>query len=300
MKTEMKVTVLSSTHEFEQNIVRGAKLCYSSADIEALRDKVTPEEAEKFLNMILGLGHGSVLEHSTITFGIEGVSRALTHQLVRHRIASYSQKSQRYVKEAQFEYIVPKDIENNDFARNLYIDLMEQIQLTYDMIAQELLVDYINDYITEHKDHPFLEEPIAGILNVKDFLARFKEMDKKTFLALEKKAIENARYVLPNACETKIQMTINVRALFNFFKERLCERAQDEIRELAWLMWLACMEISPTIFQYAVPTCVHGRCKEGAMSCGKMLQYKEKYQKAIQLKKEAKAEQMGAVGYDNN
>lgn len=291
MKTQMKVTVLSSTAEFEQNIVRGAKLCYSSADIEALRDKVTPEEAEKFLNMILGLGHGSVLEHSTITFGIEGVSRALTHQLVRHRIASYSQKSQRYVKEAQFEYVVPKDIENNDFARELYIDLMEQIQLTYDMITQELLVDYINDYINEHKDHPFLEEPIADILNVKDFLARFKEIDKKTYLALEKKAIENARYVLPNATETKIQMTINVRALFNFFKERLCERAQDEIRELAWLMWLACMKISPTIFKHAVPSCVHGKCKEGKMSCGKAKEYKEKYNNAIQEILEWKAEQ---------
>lgn len=281
MKTKMKVTVLSNTAEFEQNIVRGAKLCYSSADIETLRDRVTPEEAEKFLNMILGLGHGSVLEHSTITFGIEGVSRALTHQLVRHRIASYSQKSQRYVKEAQFEYVVPKDIENNDFARNLYIDLMEQIQLTYDMIVQELLVDYINDYINEHKDHPFLDEPIAGILNVKDFLARFKEVDRKNYLALEKKAIENARYVLPNACETKIQVTMNVRALFNFFKERLCDRAQEEIRELAWLMWLACMEISPTIFRHAVPTCVNGRCKEGKMSCGKMLYYKQKHGEVI-------------------
>ena len=281
MKTKMKVTVLSSTAEFEQNIVRGAKLCYSSADIETLRDRVTPEEAEKFLNMILGLGHGSVLEHSTITFGIEGVSRALTHQLVRHRIASYSQKSQRYVKEAQFEYVVPKDIENNDFARNLYIDLMEQIQLTYDMIVQELLVDYINDYINEHKDHPFLDEPIAGILNVKDFLARFKEVDRKNYLALEKKAIENARYVLPNACETKIQVTMNVRALFNFFKERLCDRAQEEIRELAWLMWLACMEISPTIFRHAVPTCVNGRCKEGKMSCGKMAFYKAKHGEVI-------------------
>ena len=287
----MKVKVLSSTHEFEQNIVRGAKLCYSSADIEALKEKVTPEEARRFLEMILGLGHGSVLEHSTITFGIEGVSRALTHQLVRHRIASYSQKSQRYVKEAQFEYVVPQDIENNDFARNLYIDLMEQIQLTYDMIVQELLVDYINDYINEHKDHPFLDEPIAGILNVKDFLARFKEIDKKVYLALEKKACENARYVLPNACETKIQMTINVRSLFNFFQERLCDRAQEEIRELAELMWLACMQISPTIFQYAVPTCVHGKCKEGKFTCGKMIAYKEKYKEAIQSIIEAKAEE---------
>ena len=108
METKLNVVVLSHTPEFEQNIVRGARLCYSSASIEGLRDKVTPEDAERFLNMILDIGHGSILEHSSITFGIEGVSRSLTHQLVRHRVgSSYSQKSQRYVSEGQFEYVIP-------------------------------------------------------------------------------------------------------------------------------------------------------------------------------------------------
>lgn len=251
METKLNVVILSNTQDFEQNIARGAKLCYSSADIEALRDKVTPEDAIKFLDMILGLGHGSVLEHSSITFGIEGVSRSLTHQLVRHRIASYSQKSQRYVKEGQFSYIIPKEIKACPEAEKVFIQAMEDDQKAYDRIV-DLLVE---KYIFELGHTP----------------------SKREMSAIEKRAIENARYVLPNACETKIQMTINVRALFNFFKERLCDRAQDEIRDLAYEMWLLCVEISPTIFKHAVPSCVNGKCKEGAMSCGKMADYKAKH-----------------------
>lgn len=251
MEAKLNVMVLSHTPEFEQNIVRGAKLCYSSASIEDLKERVTPEDAEKFLNMILEVGHGSILEHSTITFGIEGVSRSLTHQLVRHRLASYSQKSQRYVKEGQFSYIIPKAIKASPFATAMYIEAMEEAQRAYDQITGILLETYIKEL-----DH---------------------EPSKRELSALEKMAIENARYVLPNACETKIQITMNVRSLFNFFKERLCDRAQEEIRDLAYAMWLECMKISPTIFKHAVPTCVYGKCKEGKMSCGKMAYYKRKH-----------------------
>lgn len=286
METTLKVVVLSHTPEFEQNIVRGARLCYSSADIEALRDKVTPEDAEKFLNMILEIEHGSVLEHSSITFGIEGVSRALTHQLVRHRLASYSQKSQRYVKEGQFSYVVPKPIQNNPNARQSYIEHMERTQRVYDNITTELLYEMVSDHfyqLSEEKANEFnklifkAQEEKNSILSPQEICDLFKEFDKRTYSKFEKIAIENARYVLPNACETKIQMTVNVRTLFNFFKERLCDRAQEEIRDLAFEMWKACMEISPTIFKHAVPTCVNGKCKEGKMSCGKMLYYKEKH-----------------------
>lgn len=251
MEAKLNVVVLTHTPDFEQNIARGAKLCYSSADVEELRDKVTPEDAIKFLDMILGLGHGSVLEHSSITFVIEGVSRSLTHQLVRHRIASYSQKSQRYVKEGQFNYIIPKEIKSSPEATAVFIKAMEDDQKAYDKIVDIL----IEKYIAELGHEP----------------------TKKELSTIEKKAIENARYVLPNACETKIQVTMNVRTLFNFFRERLCDRAQDEIRDLAYAMWLLCIEISPTIFKHAVPSCVNGKCKEGAMSCGKMLYYKEKH-----------------------
>lgn len=269
MESKLNVTVLSYTPEFEQNIVRGARLCYSSADIEELRDKVTPEDAERFLNMILEVGHGSILEHSSITFGIEGVSRSLTHQLVRHRVGcSYSQKSQRYVNEGQFEYVIPGPIKGSKKATEKFIHTMDEIKASYNEIAKELLADLVRDKLGKENVIELSSEEIIEKCKLEDF---------KSYKELSKKAIENARYVLPNACETKIQVTMNVRALFNFFKERLCDRAQEEIRDMAFEMWKECMKISPTIFKYAVPACVYGKCKEGKMSCGKMLDYKKKY-----------------------
>ena len=113
-------------------------------------------------------------------------------------------------------------------------------------------------------------------------MAVLKVEDRKLYSTLEKVAIENARYVLPNACETKIQVTMNVRSLFNFFKERLCDRAQEEIRDMAFEMWKASMEIAPNIFKHAGPSCVYDKCKEGKMSCGKMQFYKQKHQAIIE------------------
>ncbi len=299
MQTKLNVVVLSHTPEFEQNIVRGARLCYSSASIEDLKEKVTPEDAEKFLNKILEIGHGSILEHSSITFGIEGVSRALTHQLVRHRIGtSFSQKSQRYVREGQFDYVIPKPIQKDPELTKKYIESMERIQADYDMLTNELLVSQIKEQVNlkqENYNKLFAEyvkanEAYEGMTQLNDIintndneniLTVFKAINKREYTRLEKIAIENARYVLPNACESKIQVTMNVRSLFNFFKERLCDRAQEEIREMAFEMWKCCMQISPTIFKHATPTCVNGKCKEGAMTCGKMLQYKDKYNNAI-------------------
>ena len=282
MESKLNVVVLSHTPEFEQNIVRGARLCYSSATIEELRDKVTPEDAERFLNMILEIGHGSILEHSSITFGIEGVSRSLTHQLVRHRVGcSYSQKSQRYVSEGQFEYIIPKPIAKYEHLKADYIKSMERIQEEYNHFTEGLLLEMIKEQFEAGYENVELKEAMDKEIAPSEIVAIFKATDKKLYSKYEKIAIENARYVLPNACETKIQVTMNVRALFNFFKERLCDRAQEEIRDLAFAMWKACMEISPTIFKYATPTCVHGKCKEGKMSCGKMLYYKEKHFKVI-------------------
>lgn len=291
MEAKLNVVVLSHTPEFEQNIVRGARLCYSSASIEELRDKVTPENAEKFLNMILEIGHGSILEHSSITFGIEGVSRSLTHQLVRHRIgSSYSQKSQRYVSEGQFEYIIPKPIAKYDYLKEDYIRCMERLQEDYNQLTQGLLMEQIKEYVEAGRANEKLEEAIIRKCDREEVIQLFKESDKKLYSKFEKIAIENARYVLPNACETKIQVTMNVRALFNFFKERLCDRAQEEIRDMAFEMWKVCMEIAPTIFKYAVPTCVHGKCKEGSMSCGKMLYYKQKHGEIIKHYEALKAE----------
>ena len=276
METKLNVTILAHTPEFEQNIVRGARLCYSSANIEELKDKVTPEDAERFLNMILEIGHGSILEHSSITFGIEGISRSLSHQLVRHRIGcSFSQKSQRYVNETDFNFIVPNPIKNNPIAYESFLDYMKVSQDAYEKLYYILLYGLIDDFYKEKNENPKIYKDLDQKFEA------FKSEHKNEYNKFSKIAAENARAVLPNACETKIQVTMNVRALFNFFKERLCDRAQEEIREMAFEMWKACMEISPTIFKYAVPTCVNGKCKEGKMSCGKMLQYKQKYKEII-------------------
>lgn len=128
----MKVTLITYTPEPEKIIASAAKLCYSSSDINSLMNNLTTEKIETFIKNLTDLGHQSPLEHCTFTFGIEGVSRALLAQLTRHRIASYSVKSQRYVKEGHFEYIIPQTIKEDDVLFLEYIELMERIQSFYD------------------------------------------------------------------------------------------------------------------------------------------------------------------------
>lgn len=240
----MNVKLISYTPEPEKVIACAAKLCYSNSNIETLMDNLTPEKIETFIDKLMGMSHFSPVEHVSFTFGIEGVSRSLTHQLVRHRIASYSQKSQRYVKEGQFEYIIPMPIKNNERAKKLFVKAMEEDQKIYDEIVEILMSEY---------EPKFLKEG----LNEKVAKSR-----------AEKKAIENARYILPNACETKIIVTMNIRTLYNFFKHRCCNRAQDEIRELADKMLEICKLVSPILFKNAGASCVSGKCPEGSMTCG--------------------------------
>ena len=143
METTLKVKLISHTMNPELVIATAGKLCYSPSNIDDLMEKQTEKSIEKFVNMITSIGHGSVLEHTSFTFGIEGVSRSLTHQLVRHRIASYSQQSQRYVKEVQFEYVIPQDIKNNPILVESYKNHMEDTQRLYDEIVDKLMYDYI-------------------------------------------------------------------------------------------------------------------------------------------------------------
>jgi thymidylate synthase (FAD) len=228
----MKVSLIANTSHPEEVITLAAKMCYSNKTI----DEMSIEEYEDFIKRLMELGHESPIEHVTFTFGIEGISRSASHQLVRHRIASYSQKSQRYVKEDQFDYVVPPTIEGS-CAEDRFKKLMGYIQAEYNSIR--------NDIIAE------LEE---------------QGVDKKS---TEKIANEDARYVLPNACQTSLVVTMNARSLFNFFKLRCCNRAQWEIRELANEMYRICYMVAPTLFMYAGPGCVvNGRCSEGKMSCG--------------------------------
>lgn len=243
----MKVLLITHTPDPERVIATAAKLCYSSSDIESLMEGLTPEKTEIFLNMLFALGHESPIEHVTFTFAIEGISRACSHQLVRHRIASYSQKSQRYVDETQFDYVIPESIKNNADARDVYDTLMSSLLLGYDTIRKTLIKDFVND-----------------------------GMDEK---AAEKKANEDSRMVLPNACQTSIIVTMNVRSLFNFFKLRCCNRAQWEIRELAIEMYKLCENVAPDIFRHAGPSCaVTGKCSEGKMTCGKAEEVRDRFE----------------------
>lgn len=241
----LKVKLLEYTPNPEKIIASAAKLCYSAAHVEDIMENLTEENTEKFLNMLMSYGHESPIEHVSFTFAIEGVSRSLTHQLVRHRIASYSQQSQRYVKLEQFEYIIPPAIAKDDRAKQIFERSMEEGQKAYD----ELVIILKDKYISEG----------SSILNS------------------EKKAIEDARYVFPNACETKIIITMNARSLMNFFRHRCCNRAQWEIRALADEMLKQVKAISPTLFKYCGPSCVGGPCPEGKMTCGQIQGMREKY-----------------------
>jgi thymidylate synthase (FAD) len=109
----MRVQLLTHTPDPEQVAAAAARLCYSDTSIEPLLHQGA-EQVAKLLGKILDLGHFSVLEHAAFTFGIEGISRACSHQLVRHRIASFSQQSQRYVShEEPFSAVTPPSIAGN-------------------------------------------------------------------------------------------------------------------------------------------------------------------------------------------
>ena len=257
----LKVTLLYHTPEPEKVVAAAAKLCYSASGVDGVLDHLNEEKTTKFLEMLASLGHQSPIEHASFTFGIEGVSRSLLAQITRHRMASFSVKSQRYVTENQFEYIIPPEIEHNMQAREIYEKSMQSAQESYNQLADIL-----------EKQH------LAALL-----LAGLSE--KEAQKQAEKMAIEDARYVLPNACETKMIVTMNARSLYNFFSQRCCNRAQWEIRALATEMLRLCLAVAPTLFGGAGPSCASGACSEGKMSCKKA---KEMRESILKLKEDAK------------
>lgn len=272
----MKLKLISHTENIEEVVSMAAKLCYSPVGVDEIQEGLTPESVEKFLNMLISLGHESPLEHASFTFAVEGISRACSHQIVRHRIASYSQQSQRYVKLDQFEYIVPPSIEAIPEAKKLYIEAMEQDQETYNNLVDLLIEEqikgskYWDEYVNYEK---MLKEQNQDVDPISYMLSCYKSEYKK----YEKKAIEDARYVFPNACETKMVFTMNVRSLYNFLNHRCCERAQWEVRKLATEMLKELKKVAPILFKNMGPKCVKGQCSEGKMSCGKVVEIREKF-----------------------
>ena len=249
----MTVRLIAHTPEPEKVVAAAAKLCYSDAHITDLLDGLDEEKTARFLTMLSDVGHASPIEHASFTFGIEGVSRTLLAQITRHRIASFSVQSQRYVAENRFDYVLPPEIEALPEAAAVYRQAMEEDQAHYEELTRLLK--------NKHKQ---------------ELLASGME-EKAADRAAEKRAIEDARFVLPNACTTKMIVTMNARSLQNFFRHRCCNRAQWEIRELAERMRALCVEAAPHLFRHAGPPCLSGPCPEGKMSCGKMREVREKY-----------------------
>lgn len=256
----MLVQLIAHTNDPEKTVAAAAKLCYSDAHIETLLDGLTPEKTADFLQKLSDLGHASPIEHASFTFGIEGVSRTFLAQVTRHRIASFSVQSQRYVRLEDFRYVIPPEIEAIPEAKAHFVEAMNADAQKYLELVQSL-----EEAHTRHLIEQGLPEKAA----------RAKA---------SKQANEDARFVLPNACETKMVMTMNCRSLLNFFNLRCCNRAQWEIRAVADEMLRLVLPLAPHIFASAGPRCLTGPCPEGRMCCGQQAEVRQKY---AELKKEA-------------
>ena len=232
-RSEMKVVLVRHTLSPEEVVALGARLCYSKARVDDLLERVEAKDQTDFVHKIMSMGHDSVLEHASFTFGIEGVSRTLLAQITRHRVASFSVQSQRYVSyESGFGYIVPPKIE---------------------ALGEDAVAEFEQQMATIHQWYT----------------------DWQQKLGTGEGGNEDARFVLPGACETRMMVTMNVRELRHFFSLRMCSRAQWEIRALAAEMHRLCMEVAPTLFENAGPGCLRGACPEGEKTCGKMLQIRQ-------------------------
>lgn len=255
-----KVTLLTHTPDPERYIAAAAKLCYSASGVDTLLDKLTDEKAAEFVEMLASMGHESPIEHVSFTFGIEGVSRSLLAQITRHRIASFSVQSQRYVREKQFSFVTPPEIEKDPETLAIYNQAMQNAIQSYDALADRLKERHTAELMAEGME------------------------EKAARRQAEKMAIEDARFVLPNAADTNMIMTMNARELLHFFRHRCCNRAQWEIRAVADEMLRLVYPLAPHVFAAAGPRCLAGPCPEGGMCCGKQNAVRDKY---ATLKQEA-------------
>ena len=233
----LNVVLLRHTPEPEEVVAMAAKLCYSASGVDELKQKIEAKDQAAFVEKLASIGHLSPIEHVSFSFGIEGISRACSHQLVRHRVASYSQQSQRYVKEEQFDYVIPPSIKQDPTLVKEFEKCMAEAQENYTKV-----------------------------------LKRLEELGYKG-----EAGQQDARYLLPNAAETKIVVTMNARELLHFFRVRCCNRAQWEIREMADQMLGHVKKAAPTIFAKSGPGCLYAPCPEGKMTCGKIEEVRKKY-----------------------
>ena len=259
------VTLLDYTPSPELLIALSAKLCYTPStpekivenyikDLEKRINKLTPHcqlpltvekidnsikleipktckieceddpEITSFINMLFSMGHLTPFEHTTYNFLIT-CSRTTSHQLVRHRVASFSQKSQRHVSESNMRFVTPPSLINN----TKYNECIKIVQDTYNKLCENV-------------------------------------------------SQEAARYILPNACETHLVVSMNCRELYHFFNLRCCNRAEWEIRNVAKEMLYILRFVSPILFNRAGPTCfISGSCPEKKMTCSKINEVKQEF-----------------------
>lgn len=234
-EVQPRVELLAHTPEPLAVIYAAFRQCYHAGFVGDAWPDLTADGADRarqaaFVRQVLESGHGSPLEHVSFTFGLSGVSRALTHQLVRHRVASYSQQSQRYVDASDFDYILPPAVAANPRARARFEAFMDEAGAAYRDIRALLDADGRGG-----------------------------------------SSREDARFVLPQAAASNIVVSMNCRALLNFFEHRCCARAQWEIRRAAGMMLALCRDVLPEIFENAGPRCERlGWCPEGErFSCGR-------------------------------
>lgn len=217
----MNVELLQYPEDPQRAVATAARLCYAPVGAKELMETMPEDRVKSVLATIMKSGHYSALEHVSYTFAVDGVSRALTHQLVRHRLASFNQQSQRYVSfTEELGFIKPESVKASKETEEIFDQTIQEISEAY----QKLLA--------------------AGI------------------------PAEDARYLLPNAAETKIVITMNIRELLHFFNLRCCNRAQWEIREMAHKMLELVKPTAPYIFMDAGAPCISGICPEGKMTCG--------------------------------
>lgn len=230
MSAQLQVTLLQHTPDPDRAVAIAGRLCYAPVSAAELKEEMTDEAVAKLVRILVRSGHHSALEHASFTFAVDGVSRACTHQLVRHRVASYNQQSQRYVNFGGGDsFVMPPTIAANAAAKEVFLAAMDEARAAYDKLVELGLAE-----------------------------GRGKESVQ-----------EDARFVLPNAAETKIVVTMNARELRHFLQVRCCNRAQWEIRDLAWRMRAMLKEIAPNLFEGTGPGCLYGDCPEGKMTCGK-------------------------------
>ncbi|MDD5693299.1 MAG: FAD-dependent thymidylate synthase [Patescibacteria group bacterium] len=227
-KAELSVYLLQNTPDPDRAVAVAGRLCYAPVSASELQSGMSDEDVVKLVRILVRSGHHSALEHASFSFAVDGISRACSHQLVRHRVASYNQQSQRYVLFSEGSFVEPPSISEDTEADQIFWEGVENANQSYQSL-------------------------------VKVLIAKGKTKEQ---------AQEDARFLLPNAAETKIVITMNARELRHFFQVRCCNRAQWEIKALAWWMRNIAIELAPNLFRGTGPGCVSGVCPEGKMTCG--------------------------------